>query len=238
MKIFKTIISSFKHTKLLILVFFILSIVLNYLTTYIPVVIQYFIDVLLNQNTSNTIIENFISIFNNKLSFIPIICILLLLIEGIIVLSTYIRTIVKNKIIQEFQFDLKLKLFNHIQNLTYQDFYQKSLADLVQNMAEDVNNIVNFIEKQFTYILDIILIIIFAVTQLINLDLRLSSVMIVATSTIILLSIWYFKKSKPVIENRIKVQREMYSRLNDNYSNIKFMKINNLQEKEEKERGE
>ena len=232
MKFFKTIISSFKHTKLLILVFFILSIILNYLTTYIPVVIQYFIDVLLNQNTSNTIIENFISIFNNKLLFIPIICILLLMIEGIIVLSTYIRTIVKNKIIQEFQFDLKLKLFEHIQNLTYQDFYKNSLADLVQNMADDVNNIVNFIEKQLTYILDIVLIIIFAIVQLVNLDLRLSIVMIVAVVTIILLSIWYFKKSKPIIENRIKTQKEMYANLNDNYSNIKFMKINNLQEKE------
>lgn len=232
MKFFKTIMSSFKHTKVLILIFFILSIVLNYLTTYIPVVIQYFIDVLLNQNVNNAIIENFISAFNNKLSFIPIVCILLLLIEGIIVLSTYIRTIVKNKIIQEFQFDLKLKLFDHIQNLTYQDFYKNSLADLVQNSTDDVNNIVNFIEKQFTYILDIVLIIIFAIAQLVNLDLRLSSIMIVAISIIILLSIWYFKKSKPIIEKRINVQREMYSDLNDNYSNIKFMKINNLQEKE------
>lgn len=232
MKIFNTIISSFKNTKLLIVVFFILSIVLNYLTTYIPVVIQYFIDVLLNQNVNNAIIENFISAFNNKLSFIPIICILLLLIEGIIVLSTYIRTIVKNKIIQEFQFDLKLKLFEHIQNLTYQDFYKNSLADLIQNMADDVNNIVNFIEKQLTYILDIILIIIFAIAQLVNLDLRLSVVMVVAIVLIILLSIWYFRKSKPIIENRIRIQREMYSNLNDNYSNIKFMKINNLQETE------
>lgn len=232
MKIFKTIIASLKHTKILIIIFLVLSMLLNYLITYIPVVIQYLIDVLLNQNVNNTIIENFISLFNNKLSFIPIICLLLLLIEGSIALSTYMRTIIKNKIIQEFQFDLKLKLFNHVQNLTYQDFYQNSLADLVQNMSDDVNNIVNFIEKQFTYILDIILIIIFAIVQLVNLDLRLSVVMAVAISIIIILSIWYFKKSKPIIENRIKTQRDMYSNLNDNYSNIKFMKINNLQEKE------
>ena len=63
MKILKEIILSFKHTKLLILIFFILSIILNYLTTYIPVVIQYFIDILLNQNVSNNIIENFINLF-------------------------------------------------------------------------------------------------------------------------------------------------------------------------------
>ena len=232
MKILKTILSSLKHTKLLIVIFFILSIILNYLITYIPVVIQYFIDVLLKQDVDNYSIQYFINLFDNKFSFILTICILLLLIEETIVLSTYIRTIVKNKIIQEFQFDLKLKLFEHIQNLTYQDFYQNSLADLVQNMADDVNHIVSFIEKQFTYILDIILIIIFAITQLVNLDLRLSTVMIVAISIIILLSIWYFKKSRPIIESRIKVQRELYSKLNDNYSNLQFIKINNLQEKE------
>ena len=69
MKVFKTIMSSFKHTKLLILIFFILSIVLNYLTTYIPVVIQYFIDVLLNQNVNNAIIENIHFINLESLSF-------------------------------------------------------------------------------------------------------------------------------------------------------------------------
>lgn len=232
MKLLKTIISSLKHTKFLILIFFVLSIALNYLIAYIPVVIQYFIDVLLDQNVNHSEVEYFISLFNDKLSFIPIICILLLIIEGIIVLSTYIRTITKNKIIQEFQFELKLKLFDHIQNLTYQDFYKNSLADLVQNSTDDVNNIVNFIEKQFTYILDLFLIIIFAIGQLASLDLRLSSVMIVAISIIIILSIWYFKKSKPIIENRIKAQRELYAKINDNYSNIKFMKINSLQEKE------
>ena len=232
MKILKTIISSLKHTKLLILIFFLLSIVITYLTTYIPVIIQYFIDVLLNQNVNNSTIEFFISSLNGKLSFIPITCILLFATEGIIVLSTYIRTITKNKIIQEFQFELKLKLFDHIQNLTYQDFYKNSLADLVQNSTDDVNNIVNFIEKQFTYILDLVLIIIFAIGQLANLNIRLSVVMIVATLIIIILSIWYFKKSKPIIENRIKAQKELYAKINDNYSNIKFMKVNNLQEKE------
>ena len=52
MKFFKTMISSFKHTKLLIVIFFILTILLNYLTTYIPVVIQYFIDTILNEEAT------------------------------------------------------------------------------------------------------------------------------------------------------------------------------------------
>ena len=56
--------------------------------------------------------------------------------------------------------------------------------------------------------------------------------MIVAISIVVFLSVWYYKKSKPIIDNRIKTQKELYTKLNDNYSNIKFMKVNNLQEKE------
>lgn len=236
MKIFKTIISSFKHTKLLLLAFFILSILLNYLTTYIPVVIQYFIDTILKQSTTqNELLELIVSLYENRIGFIATICITLIVIQLVIIIFTYFRSIAKTKIIQEFQYELKLKLFNHIQNLTYQDFYNNSLADLVQNSSDDVNNIVNFIDKQLTYILDIVLIIIFAIGQLINIDFRLSSIMIFLSLFIILTSIIYCKKSKDIIQKRIETQRNLYSKMDDNFNNLKFIKLNNLQKQEEKE---
>ncbi len=236
MKIFKTIISSFKHTKLLLLAFFILSILLNYLTTYIPVVIQYFIDTILNQSTtSNELLELIFNLYESRNWFIGTICIILIIIQLAIVAFTYFRSIVKTKIIQEFQCELKLKLFNHIQNLTYQDFYNNSLADLVQNSSDDVNNIVNFIDKQLTYILDIALIIIFAIGQLITIDFRLSSIMIFLSCFIILASIIYCKKSKDIIQKRIEMQKKLYSKMDDNFDNLKFIKLNNLQEQEQKE---
>ena len=223
MKFFKTIISSLGHTKLLILIFFTLSIVLNYLTTYIPVVIQYFIDSILKQDTQNKILDNIVNLYEGKIGFIWTVCIALIVIQLVIIFFTYLRSITKTKIIQEFQYELKLKLFNHIQNLTYQDFYNNSLADLVQNASDDVNNIVNFIDKQFTYILDIVLIIIFAVVQLINIDFRLSSVMILLSSFIVISSIIYCKKSKDVIKKRIETQKKIYSKMDDNFNNLKFI---------------
>ena len=164
MKFFKTMISSLKRTKLLIVIFFILTILLNYLTTYIPVVIQYFIDTILNEEAAqNEILDWAVNSFQNGIGFIATICLTVLVIQLAIIIFTYARSIAQTKIIQEFQYELKLKLFNHIQNLTYQDFYNNSLADLVQNSSDDVKNIVNFIDKQFTYIMDIVLIIIFAI---------------------------------------------------------------------------
>ncbi len=235
MKFFKTMISSLKHTKLLTLIFFILSILLNYLTTYIPVIIQYFIDVILKQNTQNEILDKIVNICEGKVSFIVSICITLIIVELTIIIFTYLRSIAKTKIIQEFGAELKLKLFKHIQNLTYQDFYNNSLADLVQNSSDDVNNIVNFIDTQLTYILDIVLIIIFAIGQLINIDFRLSSIMIFLSFFIIISSIIYCKKSKVVIKKEIEMQRKLYSKMNDNFNNTKFIKLNNLQKKQERE---
>ncbi len=232
MKLFRLIIKSLKSSSFMIILYVIFSLLVAYLTTFMPVIIQYFLDVLLKQQVNNKIIVFFINLFDGKLSFIPIMCILLIIVEGIIIFSTYLRTIIKNKIIQEFQYEIKFKLFNHIQNLTYHDFYKSSLADLVQNSTDDVNNIVGFIEKQLTFILDLLLIIIFAIGQLSNLNLYLSIVMINAIAIIIACSIYYFKKSRAIIDDDLKSQRNLYEKLNDNYSNIKFMKINNLEDKE------
>lgn len=223
---------SFKNSKFRIFLYIVFSLLIAYLTTLIPVIIQYFLDVLLKQSVSNVIIEKIISIFSNKLSFIPSMCLLLLLVKIVLTLITYLRTIIKNKIIQEFQFNIKQTLFYHIQNLTYQDFYKKSLADLVQNMADDVKDIVMFIDKQLTYILDIILILVFAIIQLSGLDIRLSSIMIISAIIMILLSIWLFRKSRPIVKERIDARRKLYDKIDDNYSNIKFIKVNNLQEEE------
>ena len=235
MKFFKAIISSLKNTKLLVLIFFTLSIALSYLTTYIPVVIQYFVDTILHQNTQNEVLEKIVNLYGTKIGFIATICITLVIIQLSIIIFTYLRSIIKTKVIQEFQYELKLKLFNHIQNLTYQDFYNNSLADLVQNSSDDVNNIVNFLDTQLTYILDIVLIIIFAIGQLIHIDFRLSTIMIFLSSFIIIASVIYCKKSKSVIQKRIEMQKKLYSKMDDNFNNLKFIKLNNLQQSEEKE---
>lgn len=232
LKSFGLIVKCFKNSKFKILLYVIFSFLISYLTTLIPIIIQYFLDVLLNQNVSNIIIEKFINIFNNKLSFILSMCLLLFIVKFMLSLIIYIRTIIKDKIIQEFQFNIKQTLFNHIQNLTYQDFYKKSLADLVQNMTDDVKDIVVFIDKQLTYILDIVLILIFATLQLFELDFRLSSIILVTAAIMILLSIWLFKRSKSIVKDKILARKMLYDKIDDNYTNIKFVKVNNLQEEE------
>lgn len=233
MKTWKTILSSLKHSKIYILLFMVLSLLLNLLITYIPIIIQYFIDVLLKQETKNELLDKIVNEYQDKIGFIYVICIVLIIVQLAIILITYIRTNIKNKIMQEFQYRFKQNLFEYIQALTYQDFYKNSLADLLQNATDDINNIVQFFEKGLTFILDILLVMIFAIMQLFSVDYRLSSIMIVLSFIIVSLSIWYFKKSKPIAEERIKTVKNIYTKLEDNFNNLKFIKLNNLQEQEE-----
>ena len=235
MKILKTILSSLKNVKLLLVIFFILSIILNYFITYIPIVIQYFLDVILGVETTNSVLDKLVVLYGNIIGFIMLICLILIIIELVIIISKYLRDIVKTRIIQEFQNTLKTKLFEHIQNLTYQDFYNNSLADLVQNSSNDVNNIVNFLECLLTYILDIVLVIIFAIVQLININFSLSGIMILLSLIIIISSFIYSKKSKPIIKKEIELQRKLYNKMDENFNNLKFIKLNNLQNSESKE---
>lgn len=232
MKSFKLIIKSFKNTKFRILLYVVFSILIAYLTTFIPIIIQNFIDFLLKKSVNNFLILRFSTLFQNYIPFMYSMCILLFFTKLITMIITYFRSITKDKIIQEFQFNIKRVLFTHIQSLTYHDFYKKSLADLVQNMADDVNNIVTFIDKQLAYIIDIVLTIVFAIYQLSKLTLSLSFILIFTFIIMLFASIWIFKKSHIIIQKSIIARKKLYEKLDDNYSNIKFMKLNNLQKKE------
>ena len=232
MKSFKLIFKSFKKVKFKIILYIIFSILIAYLTTFIPVIIQNFIDFLLQGSINSSIILSFLNLFKNYIPFIYLMCILLFLTKLVTMILTYFRSITKDKIIQEFQFNIKKTLFTHIQSLTYHDFYKKSLAELVQNMADDINNIVAFIDKQLVYILDIILTIVFAIYQLSKLNLSLAFILIFTFIIMLFASIWIFKKSHTIIQKSIIARKKLYEKLDDNYSNIKFMKLNNLQKKE------
>ena len=206
------------------MLYIVFSMLIAYLTTFIPVIIQNFIDFLLQGSINSSLILCFLNLFKNYIPFIYSMCILLFLTKLTTMIITYYRSITKDKIIQEFQFNIKKTLFTHIQSLTYHDFYKKTLAELVQNMSDDINNVVAFIDKQLVYILDIILTIVFAIYQLSKLNLSLSFILIFTFIVMFLASIWIFKKSHIIIQKSIIARKKLYEKLDDNYSNIKFMK--------------
>lgn len=204
----------------------------SYLVTYVPVVIQYMIDTILNTNGNNAMLDAIARLCSSTSGFLITMCICLFLIQIGIQGINLLKGFSKNKVIQQIEYELKTKLVEFIQELTYQDFTNTSFADLIQKSNRDIDNIIQFIDKQFTFFLELFLVIIFAMMQLARLDIRLASIILVSACCIIGISISYYKKSKPHVQQKIEIQKEMFSKLEDNYTNQKFVRVNNLEEKE------
>lgn len=230
MTFLKIMFKSLKDKLFYVLLFLIFSVLSMYFLTYIPVIISYGINHLLENNDSIYIIDLLTKNINDIRIYLLVICIILLMVQGLVCLFNYFKSRFKDKFIQNFQYNLKHSLFNHIQELTYTSFYNNSVADLVQKASTDINKVVSFIDKQLIFFVDLILLIIFVGFRLFKVHYSFLILIAIIALLIVIRSIWYFKKCSPFLNKIIDISNEMYQTLEDNYRNINFVKLNNLEE--------
>lgn len=227
MKTINLIFSSIKEKMYYIIFFLILSIINSYLITLIPIIISYGLNYLLNNDSNFYLIDFLVSLTTDKKMLIIYICGILLFIKIFGSLVVYIRNCCKDKFLMNLQFNLKHKLFYHIQELTYSNYFSNNVADLVQKASSDTNNINTFISTQLTFILDVILLILFSGIQIFRVHYSFMLLIVIIFSLIIIVSLWYYKKCIPFVNELIESSNEIYSSLEDVYRNIKYIKLLN-----------
>lgn len=231
MKLLKIMLGCIKKKIIYVILFIIFSIFSMYLLTYIPIVISYGINHIMGNNDSIYFLDEVLKNINDIKIYLVIICLILLLMQGVICLLNYLKSRVKDKFIQKFQYELKHNIFNHIQELTYTSFYNNSVADLVQKASSDINKLVSFIDKQLIFFVDLFLLVIFIGLRLFKIHYLFLILIFFISLLIIVRSVWYFKKCSPFLNKLIDVSNKAYEKLEDNYRNVKFIKLNNLEEK-------
>ena len=231
MKLFKLLMKCLKNKLIYVILFFFFSIIGMYFITYLPIIISYGINNIIGNTDNIYILDLITKNINDTKLYLVIICLILLCVQGLICLFNYLKSRVKDKFIQEFQYNLKHQIFYHIQELTYTSFYNNSVADLVQKASTDINKLVNFIDKQLIFFVDLFLLIFFVGFRLLGIHYYFLILIFGISIMIVSRSIWYFKKCSPFLNKMIDVSNEMYENLEDNYRNINFVKLNNLEEK-------
>lgn len=235
MKFFKIILNCIKNKVMYVILFILFSILSMYLLTYIPVIISYGINNIIGNNDSIMFLDRVLRGVNDVKIYLLFICIILLIVQGLICLFNYLKSRFKDKFIQEFQYNLKYRLFYHIQELTYTSFYNNSVADLVQKASTDINKIVNFLDRQLIFFVDLFLLIIFVGFRLFKIHYAFLILIFIISLLIIIRSIWYFRKCAPFLNKLIDISNDMYQTLEDDYKNINFVKLNNLEDSTIKE---
>lgn len=225
-----------KGTKLYIVLILLLSAIYSRLIVYIPMFIEYALDgIILGKEE---VIPNYIKNFfysETNISKILVISAVLIFVNLSIVLVQYL----KNKI--NIQFNLKINrnvkkiILEHIPKLNYMQFTNIDKSDVIQRVNNDSTTYSEFFKVQINMIFDTIFIVIFAIAQTIKLNSEIAIFISVLCFIIIGISIWYFKTSKPLVEETVEMNKKVIEKATETIEDSKMIKIFNRTQKEIKD---
>jgi len=220
-----------KHWFILLVVLF-LAAFAPFTYSYVPLFIKYIFDVVLEGNQTDVPLPFFLLEYFKSLEGLKAI----INVSLILVIYQFLRSIIlfsngffRGKLSQEISYDMRNKMYVHIQNLSYSYHSNANTGDLLQRCTSDIETVQAFLSAQLPSIVNIIAQFAFGAMQLgmINIYLMLSTMVLLPISVIS--SIWYFKyvtKSFDVIE---EVESQMTTTIQENVNGIRVVKAFNTE---------
>lgn len=220
-----------KHWFILLIVLF-LAAFAPFTYSYVPLFIKYIFDVVLEGNQTDVQLPFFLLEYFKSLEGLKAI----INVSLILVIYQFLRSIIlfsngffRGKLSQEISYDMRNKMYVHIQNLSYSYHSNANTGDLLQRCTSDIETVQAFLSAQLPSIVNIIAQFAFGAMQLgmINIYLMLSTMVLLPISVIS--SIWYFKyvtKSFDVIE---EVESQMTTTIQENVNGIRVVKAFNTE---------
>ncbi len=231
----KSIKSLFKWSKnhvFILLMVLLLAAVGPFTYSYVPMFIKYIIDGLLPDASSSSTLPKFVLDFfdnYNGLQAILVVGLALLAFQSFRGVIMFVNGFVKGKLSEEISFDMRTKMYNHIQNLSYSYHNNADTGDLIQRCTSDIDTIKVFLSAQLPQLIAIFAQFTFGAIQMssINIQLMLVTLMIVPIS--ILTSILYFRYVKKKFEEIEIVEATMTTNIQENINGVRVVKAFNAE---------
>ena len=222
-----------KGTKLYILLTLLLSAVYSRLIVYVPMFIQYVLDGIIMEDEN--VIPKFIrNLFYSsaKTSKIIILVVVLICINLAIFIVNYTKSKINTKFNLKINRNVKTLILEHIPKIEYREFTNIDKSNVIQRVNNDANTYSDFFNSQINLFFDTIFIILFAVAQTLKLNITVGIFIAFICFLIVILSIWYFKVSKPLVEDLVEMDREVINKTTMSIEDSKMLKSYNRKDKE------
>lgn len=222
LKIFKRYIKGkwFEFTLILIIL-----LTLNYLRTYIPLLIGKIFGIL-SLNPESTL-PAFINNFINSQTIANQIIVVALLMVGVAVMrdvlhlgSDYLVSVFSEDIGYQMQTDF----YSKVQRLSYQYLNSAQTGDLIQRSISDSNRTKRFIAKVLPEIIGRLLQLIFIAFQMLLIDFNLSLILLIPIPILLLFAYYYFKKVSPDFEQMEQNEGALTTVVQENLTGIRIVK--------------
>ena len=222
-----------KGTKFYIVLTLILSAIYSRLLVYIPMFIQYALDgIIMEDESVIPILIRRLFYSDNKISKIIILVLVLILVNVLVFIVNYLKSKINTKFNLKINRNVKEIILAHIPKIEYMQFSSIDKANVIQRVNNDANIYSDFFNSQINLFFDTIFIIIFAIAQTLKLNSTIGLFIGIICFLIVLLSIWYFKTSKPLVEDIVEMNREVINKTTIGIEESKMLKIFNRRDKE------
>lgn len=215
----------------LLFIIIVIFTVLNPLTySYIPQFIRYVINVVLEDNsvegvsTLPSFFLDFFSKYDNKLTCITIVGVTLVLCQLLRGIMMFGNGYVKGKMAESIAFDMRTRLYSHIQNLSYTRQNNLDTGDLIQRCTSDIDTIKSFLTSQLPEILYIVASFASGAYQMYMIEKRIMLVTLIVVPISIVSSLVYFKYVTKKFEEIEEVEASMTTALQENINGVRVVK--------------
>ena len=222
-----------KGTKFYIVLTLILSAIYSRLLVYIPMFIQYALDgIIMGDESVIPIFIRKLFYSNDKMSKIVILVYVLILVNILEFIVNYLKSKINTKFNLKINRNVKEIILDHIPKIEYMQFSSIDKSNVIQRVNNDASVYSEFFNSQINLFFDTFFIIIFAVAQTLKLNITIGLFVGIMCLLIVLLSIWYFKVSKPLVEDIVEMNREVINKTTIGIEESKMLKIFNRRDKE------
>ena len=118
-------------------------------------------------------------------------------------------------------------ILKHISKLEYMQFSGINHSDVIQRVNNDALIYSEFFNSQLNLFLDTIFIVSFSVVQIFELNKACGIFVFVLCGLIVLLSIWYYKFSLPLVEDTLEANKQIIEKTREAVENSKMQKAFN-----------
>lgn len=203
------------------------SVINPMLYSFVPQFIRYVVGLFKSSSEGSTLpsfLIDFYATYTDQLVRITIVGLSLVLFQAFRGLLMFLNGYAKGKLAENIAYDMRNKLYSHIQNLSYSYHNNVDTGDLIQRCTSDVDTVKSFLSAQLPELMYIIGSVVSGAVQLYLINPDLMFVTIIVMPITLTASIIYFKYTRKKFEEIEEVESTMTSALQENINGVRVVK--------------
>ncbi|MDF2699615.1 MAG: putative multidrug export ATP-binding/permease protein [Haloplasmataceae bacterium] len=222
----KTIFKWIKKDIIYLIISILAIIFVNYSRTFVPLFYKHAVDTIFENKGSNLpgFIVDFINIGDTQLNKLFFLGLALIMIQLFRALFMFISGSCNALFSENIAYRMRVKLYNHIQNLSYSYHTHAETGDLIQRSTSDVDTVRRFVGSQLTEVFSVILLFTFVLLQMLRIHTTMTLVSLIVVPFIFTFAFIFFKKIQNVFTETDESEGKMSTALQENLTGIRVVK--------------